>query len=139
MRFGENLTFTALSFLYPSLDLNYTYHIDHLYARSLFKANRMKKFGINDKSIIQEYKNRMHKIGNLCILRSHLNIEKSDTELPFWLESTFTDPHKRTSFIEENFIPDMDLSFKEFLTFIDERNKKLKSHFDTILYDFKKK
>ena len=137
LKYGDKITFTALSFLYPSLNYDFNYHIDHLHAQSLFKTKSLTKMGFS-KEKIGELQKLYNNIGNLCILRSHLNIEKSDEELTEWIKSNFSTKPEQDMFIRDNIIPNVSFSINNFETFLQERKKLMKTQFNELLSEFVK-
>ena len=76
-----------------------------------------------------------NKIGNLQLLPSLENQEKSSKDLLEWLNSTYSDAMKRKEFLEAHLIPkDTDLRFSNFLDFFEVRNQMLKEQLKQALY-----
>ena len=45
-KYGQGFTFSVLSLLYPHLDYNNQFHIDHIFPKSLFTRTKLRKRGI---------------------------------------------------------------------------------------------
>lgn len=129
-KYGQSQTFSVLSLLYPNVDFRNTFHVDHIFPKSKFKNIFFKKAGVSPDDF-DEFKGNINYIGNLQLLEATPNIEKQNKEFDVWLKKTFPNKDKKQDYIKKNYIPDMDLSFSNFLKFIEDREalitKKLKS------------
>lgn len=119
-RYGQGYTFSILALLYPTLDFRNSFHIDHIHPRSFFTKARLAKRGVSDKDTAF-YLDHVDMLPNLQLLEGVPNQEKNDAEFSDWLRETYTSKQSRRSFMERNYIPDVDLAFKKFPKFFDER------------------
>jgi len=129
--YGRQLTFLALSLLY---DGNHwgtmQVHQDHIFPQSLFTAASMNAAGIASDQQVR-YLEMVNRIGNLELLLSHENEEKSNKDFSTWLAT------RDQGFKKRHLIPDdLDLlRFERFEEFIAEREKLIRQRLDT-LFDF---
>lgn len=137
-KYGQGFTFSVLSLLYPHLDYNNQFHIDHIFPKSLFTKPKLRKRGFDEEKI-DEFINYLNEIGNLQLLGAIPNIEKKDTEFKIWIEKTYPNTDKQNEFKNTHNIPNVDLEFENFITFFEERKKILISKFGKILQMKKEK
>ncbi len=131
-KYGQGFTFSVLSLLYPHLDYNNQFHIDHIFPKSLFTRTKLRKRGIEEDDI-DTFIGYLNYIGNLQLLGAIPNIEKKDTEFKIWLEKTYPNNDKQNEFKNVHNIPNVDLEFKNFIEFFEEREKLLIIEFGKIL------
>ncbi len=128
--YGESITFSILSLLYPSFDFKNIFHIDHIYPKSFFKPKTLKKMGIPE---VQHefYLNSYNSIPNLQLLEDIPNIEKQDSLFEDWIQKNFKTNDEKAYYKKIHYIPDCDLSFNNFQEFFNLRKnlliKKLKN------------
>lgn len=121
-KYGSGDTLVILSILYPWADLRNNFHIDHIFPKSLFTKNKLAKRGV-EVNKINDYIENYNYIGNLQLLESIPNIEKSNKEFEVWLHETVNeeaiDDYKIKHYIPKN----IDLDFTNFLEFLEERER----------------
>ena len=123
-QYGQPYTYSALAFLYPSLDFRNRFHQDHIYPKSLFTQRKLEKAGISaDK--IPFYLENHNNMANLQLLEGVLNQEKSAQEFKAWLAEKYPDPVARKAYMERHYIPDIDLSLENFEEFVVKRREML--------------
>jgi uncharacterized protein with ParB-like and HNH nuclease domain len=127
-KYGKSFTFSVLSLLYPHFDYRNQFHIDHIFPKSLFTAARLRKKGVSEEDI-NDYKECLHYLGNLQLLEATPNIEKLNKEFDVWLKETFETEEEMDDYKKKHLIPDVDLSFTNFLEFLDEREELIKKQF----------
>lgn len=118
-KYGHGDTLVILSILYPWADLRNNFHVDHMFPKSKFTTKRLQKGGIPQENIAEFIENHNY-IGNLQLLEEIPNIEKSDTDFDVWLKRTVK-PSALADYKRKHYIPDVDLSFKNFIVFLGER------------------
>jgi hypothetical protein len=120
--YGSGYAFATLGLLYPSLDFRNVFHEDHLHPQYGFTATRLAKAGITDRDMQAAFRERRDSITNLQLLDGTLNQEKSRMPLAQWLDERFDGkPSERHHYMTLHYIPDVDLSFANFLHFTDLR------------------
>ncbi|HMO18676.1 MAG TPA: DUF262 domain-containing protein [Oligoflexia bacterium] len=133
-QYGKNSTFTVLCLLYPHFDFkNNTFHIDHIFPKSLFNKSYLKKIGIPDESI-EKFQESYNHLGNLQLLEGTENMEKSNIEFEHWLGSTYPNLDNRTDYITTHYIPrDIGLQFSNYLQFLKSRNRLIENKLSEVL------
>jgi hypothetical protein len=116
-RYGQPRTFATLALLYPGLDVTQSFHVDHIFPRSLFTRSKLIKAGIAQDRV-DAYLDAVDSLPNLQLLRGVPNIEKQAT-LPFdWLSGPhFPSAEKRTRYLEQNDLEGLPLALERFLEF----------------------
>ena len=120
--YGGKQTFLALSLLYDEAAWGtITYHQDHIFAASLFKAKELPANKL-------DWLRQKDRLGNLCLLMSTENIGKQDMTVENWLATR--DP----SFIKRHLIPeDRSLwTFEKFPEFLAERERLINARLKVI-------
>lgn len=131
-QYAEAYTYSVLAFIYPSLDFKNKFHQDHIFPKSLFTENKLRKRGINGDDL-EFYLNNFNRLANLQLLEGVSNQEKSGKEFHIWLRETYPNKVERKSYMKRHYIPDVDLSLANFRRFIKEREKLIVSAFEKLL------
>ena len=132
-KYGQSYTFIILSLLYPTLDFNNRFHVDHIFPRSFFKKDILREHLVLENKI-PFYLESFDCIGNLQILEGIPNEEKSDKEFKDWLHSNFEHKDARETYMERNFIPkDISLDVNNFDVFMDKRNQLIRKKIKEVL------
>jgi hypothetical protein len=122
--YGSGYAFATLGLLYPSLDFRNVFHEDHLHPKSGFTEKRLARLGITSADAQGEFLERRDAIVNLQLLDGTLNLEKSKKPLMEWLGGRFSGkPLERQQYMTVHYIPDVDLSFTNFVEFTDGRRE----------------
>jgi len=132
-RHGQRYTFSALALLYPSLDFRNKFHQDHIFPQSFFTKKKLTEKGIAGADKVEFYLNNFNYLANLQLLEGVHNQEKSDTDFEEWLYRTHPDEQERKDYMNKHYIPDINLNFDNFETFITERKKLMADKFKSIL------
>ncbi|WP_419883965.1 DUF262 domain-containing protein [Peribacillus sp. B-H-3] len=122
--YGQKHTYSILALLYPSLDFRNKFHIDHIFAKSLFTKRNLSKKGLSQDRV-EFYFEHVNSIINLQLLEGIPNIEKSDKDFAKWINETYTDNTTINDYFTKHYIPNVDLSFVNFEEFIKERKELL--------------
>lgn len=131
--YGQSYTFSALAFLYPQFDFRNRFHIDHIFPRSEFSHQKLRKRGITEDNI-PAFMENVNRLGNLQLLEDIPNMEKQATEYETWLNRTYSSAAEREENRRRHYIPSVSLDFANFLEFFEERQKLLRRRFsDTLL------
>lgn len=131
-KYGQGFTFSILSLLYPQLDYNNQFHIDHIFPKSLFTKAKLRKRGISEENI-EIFYDWFNYLGNLQLIGAIPNIEKKDIEFKTWLNKIYPEQRNQEHFKETHYIPNTELEFENFIEFFEEREKLLKAEFGKIL------
>lgn len=131
-KYGQGFTFSILSLLYPQLDYNNQFHIDHIFPKSLFTKANLRKRGIPGEEI-DTYYDWFNYLGNLQLIGAIPNIEKTNIEFKTWLNKVYPEKRSQDQFKEFHYIPNTELDFENFIEFVEEREKLLIAEFSKIL------
>ena len=131
-KYGQGFTFSILSLLYPHLDYNNQFHIDHIFPKSLFTKTNLRKRGIAEEDI-DTYYDWFNYLGNLQLIGAIQNIEKTNIEFKPWLNKVYPEKRNQDQFKEVHYIPSVELDFENFIEFVEEREKLLITEFSKIL------
>lgn len=131
-KYGQNFTFSVLTLLYPQLDYRNQFHVDHIYPKSLFTANKLRNRGVNENDI-ETYKNNVNYLGNLQLLEATPNMEKLNKEFDVWIEATCKTEEEKIDYKKKHYIPNADYSFVNFIEFFEKREELLKDKLKEIL------
>lgn len=131
-RYGQNYTFTVLSFLYPWLKYDQQFHLDHVFPKSLFNRKELRKRGIPEESW-HLWLDQVNDLGNLQLLQGAVNQSKSDEEFESWIKGECPSPADLSSYKELHIIPNVDLSFENFPEFFEARTKLMRKKLAELL------
>ncbi|VFB15978.1 Uncharacterized conserved protein [Urinicoccus massiliensis] len=132
LRYGKSDTLSTLMLLYPSLDFNNKFHIDHIYPKSKFKRSYLKKQGVSENKL-DEYINSVNDITNLQLLAAQLNEEKLDTDFDKWFNSHQPTEDGKFNYRNINYLPNMEYTYENYPEFIEKRRELLKNKLCQIL------
>lgn len=132
LRYGKSDTLSTLMLLYPSLDYNNKFHMDHIYPKSKFKRNYLKRQGVAEDKI-DEYIGSVNDITNLQLLAAQLNEEKLDIDFDAWFNSHQPTEDGKFNYREINYLPNMNYTYENYLDFIEKRRELLKNKLCEIL------
>lgn len=126
--YGGMKTFLALSILYD--DNNWgtmSFHQDHIFPRAMFDMSTMLEAGFDQTSWYHYYQLK-DKIGNLELLLSRENEEKSSQPFDQWIQT------RDTSFKKRHLIPDEPelWKFENYERFIEERERLIKQRLEQL-------
>ncbi|HDR7912486.1 GmrSD restriction endonuclease domain-containing protein [Bacillus pretiosus] len=131
-QYGQKHTFSILAVLYPHLDFRNKFHLDHIFAKSLFTKRNLTKRGIPHEKI-DVYVESVNSIVNIQLLEGIPNMEKSDMEFEKWLNETYKDTTKLEKYMEEHYIPRVSFEFQNFEEFIVKRRELLHEKFKLLV------
>lgn len=132
LKYGARETLSTLMLLYPSLDFSNRFHEDHMYPKSKFKKSYLRKMGVEEEQL-DEYINSVNDISNLQLLAAQLNEEKLNTDFDKWFTNQYKTENDRIQYRTINYLPDIEYSYTNFLTVMDQRRKLLKAELLKIL------
>ena len=129
-RYYDEGTFSILQLLYPNLDYRNKFHIDHIYPKSKFNKNYLKKQNVDFSQLYDS-----NYLANLQLLDGNQNIEKSNKEFKDWLEESFSEEEKKEYF-KKNYIPtNIDFTFENYNEFLLARDELLLRQLKKILLE----
>jgi hypothetical protein len=104
--YGKRNTFSVLAALYPSLNTQFKFHMDHVFPKAGFYKPMLKKAGF-DEATIGRVQALMNQIPNLQLLEGLTNQSKLDTPFDTWITSIKTDPDRWAQYRQQHAIPEM--------------------------------
>lgn len=131
-QYGQSHTFSVLSVLYPTLDFRNKFHLDHIFAKSLFTRKALLDLGIAEDEL-ETYMDKVNSLGNLQLLEGVPNIEKSNKPFIKWVHEAFPTEQERQDYAGKHYIPQVDVEMKAFPEFIEQREKILIQAFKEML------
>ena len=132
LRYGKPDTLSTLMLLYPSLDFNNYFHVDHIYPKSKFTRRYLQGKNIPD-SNIDEYMHEVNNISNLQLLAAIPNEEKSDTDFDEWFNEQNPTANDKKQYRDLHMMPEMEYGYKDFLDFVTKRRELLAAELRKIL------
>ena len=114
---------SLLMLLFPEINVNFQYHIDHLHPKDSFSAEELKKqdFLLNNKELFDFYSNSENwdTVPNLQLLNDSQNESKKKRPLQEWIDDA------NNGFRKEDLLigPEVNLSFENFSQFINARKE----------------
>lgn len=125
LKYGKSDTLSTLMLLYPSLDFSNKFHVDHMYPKSKFSKQYLRKQGVTEDKL-EWYIETVNDISNLQLLAAQLNEEKLTTDFDVWFNNQCPTDNDKYQYRRLNFLPDMKYSYLDYPVFIEERRKLLK-------------
>lgn len=124
MSYGDKRAFLLLSMLFPHVDLNNQFHVDHVFPVSRFTTRKLSKAGFSeeDQETMQDWVNT---IANLQLLEGQQNKEKNATLPLDWLKANFGSSGSRKNYCELHSLGDVPKDLSGFLGFAEERYDRL--------------
>lgn len=119
--YGKRNTFSVLAALYPSLNTQFKFHLDHVFAKSGFHKNRLKAVGFGEEAIarMQELVNQ---VPNLQLLEGLVNQSKLDSAFADWIAPMQAKPADWAQYRQQHAIPALPgYGLDQFETFFKER------------------
>lgn len=132
MRYSDRLTFALLSLLFPFIDLQNQFHIDHIYPQSRFSRKRLMKAGFSVETSTQLL-SECQRLGNLQLLQGNLNNEKRAKMPKEWLEQAYPDPINRQEYQELHLLGDVPGSIQDFEGFYKARRSRMRDRIGKLL------
>ncbi|CRL14708.1 DUF262 domain-containing protein [Phaeobacter italicus] len=124
MSYGDKRTFLLLSMLFPHVDLNNQFHVDHVFPISRFTSSKLTKGGFPDE-IQEEMKDWANTVANLQLLEGQLNKEKNATLPKAWLKENFESKKARANYCDLHSLGDVPDDLDGFIDFAKARYERL--------------
>ena len=131
-QYGQAYTFTLLTLLYPALNFEHRFHVDHIFPRSMFTQKELESRGIPHEEW-PLWLDHANDLANLQLLQGIANQEKSDKEFEAWLQSSQQTPLEMESYSRLHLIPDVALSFENFPSFLEAREHVIRERLGDLL------
>lgn len=132
MEYGDRRVFPLLSLLYPFIDTTQYHHVDHFYARSALRKNRLEKAGCDPSyaDICVELRDRLP---NLMLLEGLVNTIKNDKLPAEWMNEAYPVRATRDAVAERHDLGAIPSGPSEFKDFFDNRKEKMRSRMAALL------
>jgi len=130
--YDQPYTFSALSFLYPWLKYDQQFHVDHIFPRAMFTTKEMNKLGIPEENW-PLWLDHFNDLANLQLLQGPINIAKSDEPFETWIREECPTMEQLNLYKQLHYIPDIALAFENFPSFLQEREKIIRTKLANIL------
>lgn len=110
--------------LFPHVDLNNQFHIDHVFPISRFTSSKLTKAGFSndDQEEMQDWANTM---ANLQLLEGQLNKEKNATLPKAWLKENFEKKKVRANYCALHSLGEVPDDLEGFMDFAKSRYEQL--------------
>lgn len=122
LQYGRSDTLMVLMLLYPSLDYNNKFHVDHIYPKSKFTKTILLKKGV-PAGKIEAYIAHANDISNLQMLAAIPNMEKQAKDFAEWYEANCPTEKDKIQYRKIHYLPDMSYTYADFLKFLDDRRQ----------------
>ena len=132
LKYGKSETLSALMLLYPSLDFGNRLHEDHMYPKSKFRKSYLRKMGVPENQL-DTYIDSVNDISNLQLLAAQLNEEKLNSDFDVWFNTQYPTDTDKIQYRTIHYLPDMDYTYPNFLTFLDKRKQLLRKKLAELL------
>ena len=132
MRYGDRLTFALLSLVFPQVNLRHHFHVDHVFPRSRFTQQRLKKAGVPDERT-EYFIERRDGLANLQLLEGPENSQKRAKMPAKWLKEKYPDPTTRKSYRRQHVLGSVPGKMGKFDRFYEARRKRLKAAITKLL------
>jgi len=120
-----------LTLLYPWVEMNQSYHKDHVFPRALFRKPTLIKAGVSEGDI-DSYKERVDLLPNLQLLAGLLNQEKSQMYPTDWAQNHLPDS-KRQQYLEQYDLGNLPAELTGFPEFFKARREIFRQRLVTLL------
>lgn len=132
LQYGEKRTFAMLSMLFPFVDLNNQFHVDHVFPISRFTTRRLKKAGVSDDRI-DEFWTMANELPNLQLLEGTANTEKRDKLPSIWLAARFASAKDGKHYCGMHELGTVPEDLNGFENFYNARRERLRSKIEAAL------
>jgi hypothetical protein len=124
--YGRRNTFSVLAALYPALNTQFQFHIDHVFPKSGFHKRRLQEAGFSEDAIVR-MQTAMNQIPNLQLLEGLVNQSKLDAPFADWIVPIQGKPSEWTHYCQQHSIPELgNYSLQSFEDFFDARRALLR-------------
>lgn len=132
VRYGEPRTFALLSLLFPFVDLQNHFHVDHIFPRAEFKKHKLKKAGFSKEQIEICFELR-DGLANLQLLDGAANIEKQQSMPKRWLRAIYNDEQRRREYCDKHLLGNLPDDISAFPAFYENRRVELRNRIAKLL------
>lgn len=130
--FGNRRVFVLLALLYPGIDVNGDYHVDHIYPRKLFSKKELRAAGL-DEATADDSTDKVNLLPNLQLLEGPENQSKQAMLPHEWMQDAFSDPQQRQEYLDRHDLHELGSSLSDFGAFYDARRSRLMARLKDLL------
>lgn len=134
LEYGGKRTFALLSLLFPGFDFSRHFHVDHIYPKGLFTANKLRKAGVPEERI-NTFKAWSNRLPNLQLLEGTINNEKRQKMPSKWYAASWPDPEARLRHLQSQGIDELPENIVHFDDFYEQRKALLMSRIQQVVND----
>lgn len=132
MRYGDRRLFALLALLFPFVDTRNHFHIDHVFPKSLFTKQKLKKAGVSDEDA-EAFTEMVNDLPNLQLLEGSENVEKLASMPADWIKKVLQTAAARTNYCNNHLLGDVPESLAGFRVFYDARRAALRNRISELL------
>jgi hypothetical protein len=131
-KYGSRDLFGLLTLLFPFIDTRNQFHIDHVFPRTAFHANKLKALGFSkeDSTRLAEMKERLP---NLQLLQGPDNQSKSGRMPAQWIAEIYKSDEERKDYISRHLLDGVVTDLKGFEGFYEARRERLLKRIESVL------
>ena len=123
-QYSDRNVFPILSLLYPGVNVNGDYHVDHVFPRSRFSETKLRDVGVPS-DLIDEVRQKMNGLPNLQLLEGSQNLHKSTMLPKKWAIEQFPDENACGMYLAGHDMHDLPSDMTEFLSFYEARRERI--------------
>lgn len=127
--YGDGAAFSVLALLYPDLDFENLFHIDHIFPRAKFTTAQLRKAGIIDPKEVAVYQNYKDQVPNLQLLSASKNLTKGARMPHEWI----ADCECSDQWLERGYMDQIPEDMNGFGEFYEQRREKMKKRLAKLL------
>jgi hypothetical protein len=104
--YGLRNTFSVAAALYPRLNTQFKFHLDHVFPKSAFYKNRLRAAGFDNEAVAR-MQERMNQVPNLQILEGLANQSKLDSSFADWIVPMQANAPEWSQYKQQHAIPEL--------------------------------
>lgn len=132
LRYGNSRTFALLSLLFPFVDYQNYFHVDHIFPRARFGKPGLRKIGLSEDQI-EQFQDMRDGLANLQLLNGAANVEKQQTMPAEWLRKMYPDPQAREHYSALHLLGHVPKDLQDFAPFYEQRKQRLRERIGQLL------
>lgn len=132
LKYSEPRTFAILSLLFPFVDSQHHFHVDHIFPRARFTKTLLQKADLLEEDVELCQKSR-DRLPNLQLLEGSTNNEKQQTLPAQWLAEMFPDKASRDDYCDKHLLGELPAQIVDFPKFFEERRRRLRDRIGRLL------
>jgi hypothetical protein len=131
--YGRRNTFSILAALYPSLNTQFQFHLDHLFPKSAFHKVKLRAAGFKEDEVVR-MQALVNQVPNLQFLEGLANQSKLDTAFDAWIAPIRKDSLRWAQYQQQHAIPDLSsYTLADFENFFRERRQLMLQRLKAVL------